>query len=697
MSTVFPAGVPALSPEAAPSAAKEIRRPLLWLLGIVALALVLRAARSWDAGLQVDEFAALAAVAERQDADTGRPLAPGITPTAADPLVPVASLAEVSSRSVIPYGIQDPVPLYHDVLWAFVKVLPVSAWSVRLPSLLAGLGCVVAVFFLCRRLFGTEVALVAALFVALDPMQIATSWLAQPFALANLATVLSFAALWGLLHAGKPAAGALLALGYAVCVAAVGYLNAALLFVVVAHVGMVVYALRGGAAGAAWKAACWGLGLAVAAGLLAPEFSYQSRVYEFGRAHRDYLAELNKLWVLRVLWHNLALIGGLLLVPVVGYIIRWQLEGGGPEEKPEGEAAPAPEGALGGTDGGAATAITAAPAAAPAVAPTAAPAAAEAEPEPEGEPLPENDEALWMSRLWVFLPQAAAMVVAALLLQTIFATRFLTFTTLGGAILIAYYATRDRRRDVRLGVAGAVAVALFAFGFADKWSLGDGRLFSNAKARDIVARQDVSGGLAGTGMVSAWKEGDVVLMRSGLLEADFLRTDIPPQARPQVERAILAPLTTLYPDRNHKPVIALTFSQYRTEKIKTPGAEKAPLQDYYDAEFVAKLKGYQRYWMTGVGPDADPNSWYYLTCFVPWLASELDRGPLVLARNREGLTERYVTIEPNLGPDQPIEGLTKDRKAEDFNNLLHIVRPKTKEDKAREDKAREDKAREETR
>jgi hypothetical protein len=312
--------------------------------------------------------------------------------------------------------------------------------------------------------------------------------------------------------------------------------------------------------------------------------------------------------------------------------------------------------------------------------------------EPEGEPLPENRPAFWMSLLWVVLPQLVLFDIAALSYsrygEWLYLSRYLTYTTLGGAILLAYVATRDRSQ-VRLGVSVVVAVALLVFNFAGNWGLGGGDLLTNAKARDIVARQDVSGGLAGTGMASSWKEGDVVLMRAGLLEADFLRTDIPAETRPQVERAILAPLTTLYPDRTHKPVIALTFSQYRNEDVKTPGGDKAPLygtNGFYDAEFAARLKGYQRYWMTGVGPDPNPNSWYYLTCFAPWLARELDRD-LVLARNREGgPAERYVVIKPNLGPDEPIAGLTKDRKAEDFNNLLHILRPKTPADEPKEEK-----------
>src|SRR5205807_1193008 len=87
----------------------------------------------------------------------------------------------------------------------------------------------------------THYPLVAALFAALDPIQIASSWLARPYALGNLATVLSFASLWGVLQARKPVCGTLHAIGYGLCLAAIGYFNALMLFVVAAHLGMVIF------------------------------------------------------------------------------------------------------------------------------------------------------------------------------------------------------------------------------------------------------------------------------------------------------------------------------------------------------------------------------------------------------------------------------------------------------------------------
>jgi hypothetical protein len=663
MSTAIPAGAPAPASAAAP--AKEIARPLLWLLAILVLGLGLRLMHFRGAAFETDEFTALAAVAERQG------LEPGTTPTAQDPLVPVPSLGEVSNRSVIPFGIPDPVPLYHYFLWAVIHVLPVADWSVRLPSLLAGVACIAAVFFLVRRPFGTEMALVAALFVALDPIQINTSWLARPFALADLLTVLSFVTLLGVLRARTAAAAVPWALGYALCVALIGYLDALLLFVIAAHVGMVAYAFRSAADDSARKAvAYWAAGLALGVVLLVPEFGYFYRVTSWAVDHARYLTVVNDIHIftpfVTLVKHNLVLLGGLILVMAAGAVVRMQLQGGSAPEA-EGEGGTAAADASG--TGGAPAALTQAPPAGTAVAP--APAAAAAPPEPAA-PLPESDEGLNMARVWVFLPQTA-LLLASLLVAAVFVTRNLTYTSIGAAVLLAYYATRDGSREVRLGVSGAVAVGLLLLGFWSSWSAGQG-LFSSPKALEIMGTPDIKGGLAGEDMNKIWKPGDVVLMRPALIEADFLRTEVPEASRPQVERALVAPLTLLYPDSSHKPVIPLTLSQYRSEKVKTPAGDQVDLAAFYDAAFTERLKQYDRFWMTGVAPTATPNSWQYLSGIVPWMADHLERGELVLSRQRSDPAERYVTVKPGLGLDEPIKGLTEDRQRGDFDNPLHIVR-----------------------
>jgi len=687
MSTAMP--MPAS--EAAPPVTREIRQPLLWLLAIVGLGLVLRGLQLRDRSLEVDEFTALSAVAERQG------VAVGTTPTSQDPLVPLASLSDVSQRSVIPFGIEDPVPLYHNLLWALVHVLPIAEWSLRLPSLLAGLACIVAVFFLVRRTFGVEMALAAALFVALDPIQVSTSVLARPFALGNLAAVLSFVSLWGLLHATSPRCVALWALGYAVCVAALGYFSALLLFVVLAHAGMVWYAVRSGAEGAGRRASYWAGALGLAVVLLVPELPYLSRVAAWGLGHSRYLTAVNEIHLLTpfkiLLLHNLMFLGGLMLVLAAGYIVRMQLQGGDEAEaRPDGEpASPAATGPSAAPAGGSATALAPAPSASQALAAEPAPATAPAAPP---QPLPENDEALWMGRLWLFMPQVG-LILASFLVASIFTTRALTYTTIGAAILLAYYATRDGAREVRLALVGVLALGLLLFAFWSSMSRGY-RLESNGLAQGIMGypdRPDANWGLAGTSMNKgtdgrppSWQDGDVVLLRSGLIEADFLRTEIPEANRPQVERAILAPLTLLYPDSTHKPVIALTYSEYRNEKIKTSAGnqEQVKLDAFYNQALAERLKKYQRYWMTGL--TNPPNTSMYLACVVPWMANHLDMGDLVLSRSKRDKSQHYVIVKPGISLQEPIKGLTEDVLREDFDNTLHIVRTRQADDNKDEKK-----------
>src|SRR5262249_47704990 len=144
------------------------------------------------------------------------------------------------------------------------------------------------IYFLCRRLAGVEMAVVAALFVAVEPVQVTIGALARPFALGNFACVLSFAALLGVLTAPRLGGAALMALGYGAAVAFMGYMNPVLLLVVLAHLGMVAYwaIAHGGRAG---RMVVGLIGVGLAAVLLGPEFSYFSRVHDSSVGHRDVL------------------------------------------------------------------------------------------------------------------------------------------------------------------------------------------------------------------------------------------------------------------------------------------------------------------------------------------------------------------------------------------------------------------------
>src|SRR5258708_15954485 len=114
-----------------------------------------------------------------------------MSPVEKDALVPVQSWQEVKARSVFPYGISNPLPIYHYLLYLVIHLFPIAEWSLRLPSLVAGLGIVVIMFVLGRRIGGNILGLLVALLTALDPMQVAICNLAMPFALAHFSLVVS--------------------------------------------------------------------------------------------------------------------------------------------------------------------------------------------------------------------------------------------------------------------------------------------------------------------------------------------------------------------------------------------------------------------------------------------------------------------------------------------------------------------------
>ena len=118
--------------EPAPTAATpalSVRRPLVWLLIVLAAGLGLRLFKL-NNPLELDEFPPLYAVVERYNSS------PDLTPVAAEPLKPVASMNEVRERSVLPYGIVQPVPVYHYLLYfvartaAFKSSFLAHDWSI---------------------------------------------------------------------------------------------------------------------------------------------------------------------------------------------------------------------------------------------------------------------------------------------------------------------------------------------------------------------------------------------------------------------------------------------------------------------------------------------------------------------------------------------------------------------------------------
>jgi hypothetical protein len=608
---------------------------MLWLLAILALALVVRLV-PLTRPLEQDELLALAAVAERS--------APaGTLPSVGQPLLLVVGLDAVRDRSVLPFGIPNPYPLYNDLLYLVIKVLPITEWSLRLPSLLAGLGCVAGLYFLCRRTLGAEVALVAGLLTAVDPLQVGVSTLARPYALANLACVLSFAALLGLLNTVRTATAFLAALGYGGSMALIGFFNPLLLFVLAAHIGLVVYALATGPRAALPRVFLWIGGCALAGLFLMPELGYFRELMAFSRANPDAFGGRTQAGLWAFLSHNSGFLVALLVVSVVGYVVREVRT-----SQAAREAGPGSNGVVRGPS--------------------------------DTPPLPEAPELVWTGRLWLFLPQIVALMFAQWWDPALFLSRFLSYTTLGGAILLAYWATRDRSRDARLGLSLALALTLFLWSFTPLTWQGRG-LHSSAAARNMVAVLDR------LGEGGRWQPGDVVLFRPTLPEADLLPDRVPPAVRSQVEKALLAPLTTLYVPGQPKqavalnqpqPVIILSRSNKFGKRATRHGQHYDPERRYND-QLATQLRGCNRFWLCSNPLEDDQRTFSdqrdYIACLLPWLANAL-QWDLQVARSRQG-AERYFEVPTDIKPGDYTAGLS-DSRPQDFSPLVLIRRKQPK-------------------
>lgn len=510
--------------EAAPRlAAQCARRPLAWLALVLAVALSLRFG-GLDAPLQQDEYGPLYAA-------TG-----------------AADLAEVRQRSVLPYGVEGPFPLYHDLLYLVVRILPVAPWSLRLPSLLAGLGCVAALYALGRRLAGARTGLAAALFAAVDPTQVAVSTMARPYALANLACVLSFLALLGTFQARRPRAVALSAVAYGLTLALIGTLNPVLLLVWPAQALLAVphLAARLSVPGTGTRALAWVAGCLLAGLLLLPQAAYLRELRAFYGRHRDYLACFGPPHAAFFALHNFPF---LLALPVGLLALR----GGGP-----------------------------------------------------------GWGAAWVGAIWLVVPQVAAALAYSLGGQSVCLARYLSYTTLGGALLLAHLAARIPARGPRLLALTWVVLALRLWGAAEV-----GQQFHRSSLltdQSVAPRLEAVSRLDEQGL---WREGDAVLLRPAFLEADFL-AEFSTSARAHVEGACAAPLQPPGMGAAPRPLVVLSLSQRSERACTSMGPHYEPGR-FYNRDLVERLRPYRRYWV--VSPDWDRGP--FLACFLPWLAGEL--------------------------------------------------------------------------
>src|SRR5262249_43921330 len=261
-------------------------------------------------------------------------------------------------------------------------------------------------------------------------------------------------------------------------------------------------------------------------------------------------------------------------------------------------------------------------------------------------PQPENPDLVWLGRCWLFLPQV--LYVGLAYFMQITSSRYFSYVTLGSAILLAYWATRERVRDIRLGVVGMVALAMFLWSFTD-WSLGSGLTTSYDGANIVEALNKTQ----------SWRPGDdVVLYRGAYLEADFLPDGVPPASRAHLEGALAAPLTTLYTSKVARPFIQLSLSQRRNEREQTRLGKYYDPSVFYNEELARKIGQYQRYWVCS----GESNRRAFLASVIPWLANT-EHWDLLVARWREE-PERYFLVPSGTQPDDYVAGLSDSRLAD---------------------------------
>ncbi len=553
----------------------EVRRLWLWLLLILGLGLGLRLAKL-SAPLQQDEYGPLYAVVERS-------AQPGFLPAAADPLLPVASGQEVRTRSVLPYGVTQSTPLYHWLLHGVVQVLPASVWWLRFPALVAGLCTVSAVYLLGRRLGGVEAGLWSALLIAVEPMSVTIGALARPYAIGCLACVLSSLALLSILSAVRWTTAAAAALGYGLSIALAGYMHPTFLAIGVVHALWCLTLREGRPVMRAWVALA--AGVAIAALLLAPQVDYLRAVRQFSQERKDYfiqfgLPDLTAVWL-----HNAPILIGLGVVAVARFFGR----ASGTPDRTDQPAAP------------------------------------------------RLVRLAWFAA-WLFLvPQVAAMGMYLFTNQSVFLSRYLLATALGGVMLVVALALQNG--PTALGRMGLLALTgLYGFWGWQRPDVGH-ELVSLSYATLVMKHVDK---LDERGL---WKEGDLLLVRSGFFEADWLPDGIDQKNRFQVERAIVTPLLTLSPPRHAKPYQVLSLS-FRSGTVRTrlagPAYQPARL---YNESFAAQLQRYQRFWL--INQHADSSE--FLAGFLAWLAQAFSTDlqvSVVLPEFPEPLTVRAgVTAE----------------------------------------------------
>jgi mannosyltransferase len=93
--------------------------------------------------------------------------------------------------------------LYHTILWLWEQIVGTEAASVRLLSVLVGMGVVIVGYFFARQLFADRVASLAGWALALSPFQVHYSQETRMYALLGLLLLSATIVYWRALHRGR--------------------------------------------------------------------------------------------------------------------------------------------------------------------------------------------------------------------------------------------------------------------------------------------------------------------------------------------------------------------------------------------------------------------------------------------------------------------------------------------------------------
>jgi 4-amino-4-deoxy-L-arabinose transferase-like glycosyltransferase len=128
-------------------------------------------------------------------------------------------------------------PLYYIILHVWMVVFGDSEAALRLISVVAGLALVACVFIAGRRLFSLEIGAIAAVLVAVSPIQVFYSQQARMYSLLAVVALLSFHWLWQAVTSGRRR----FVVGYGLATLAALYVHNHGLYLLPAHAAVLIW------------------------------------------------------------------------------------------------------------------------------------------------------------------------------------------------------------------------------------------------------------------------------------------------------------------------------------------------------------------------------------------------------------------------------------------------------------------------